>query len=136
MAKSAKTYRLTNTAIEYLNEFADKNNLNLTEALERILREHKCNSDKEIDILSNALLAKFDDKYKNMFTRIRLGSNTADVNSQIILEILNTMLITQSVNTAFTSKIVKSPVWEDCDIEVKRRIAEYKQIKDNKQIKE
>lgn len=130
MATKQKAFRLSDTAINYLEEFGEKNNLNQTESLERIIREHKSQSESEIDLIANKVIEKFDDKYKNLFTRLRLATNYTEKNAQVILEVLNSLIINMDYDDAYTSTLFKSKILEESEKEVKRRIAEYKQIND------
>ena len=131
MGTRQKAFRLSDTAINYLEEFGEKNNLNQTESLERIIREHKSQSDSEIDLITDKIIQKFDDKYKKLFTRLRLATNYTEKNVQVIIEILNRLIINMDYDDTYTSTLFKSKILEECEKEVKRRIAEYKQINDN-----
>lgn len=132
MNKSAKTYRLSEASLTYLDTYAKENHLSNTAALERILCEHKEFCEEQGNQIAAQVVKLIDEKYSNMFTRVRLASTMADRNLEVVLEILNTFLITYKVDRAFTSEMAKSGVWEECDTTVKNRIAKYKQRKDNK----
>lgn len=71
------------------------------------------------------------DSLSKTLTRIRLGTNTADVNSQVIIELLNAIIyqfnvapMTTELNETSTVKVSRQ--------RVKDRIALFKQRKDNK----
>lgn len=133
MAKKQMNYRLTDTAINYIDSIADINNLSKTDALELIIREHQKQSADELDKISDAVVKKIEDKYKNFYTRLRLSTNYTDRNVQIALEVLNTLLVGLSLDkNAITTKNGKSKTLIQCEQEVTRRIAEYKQYNDNK----
>ena len=133
MAKKQTAYRLTDTAIDYIDIIADKNNLSKTDALELIIREHQKQSSDELEKISEAVIDKFQSKYKNFMTRLRLSTNYTDRNVQIALEVLNTMLIGLSLDkNAITTKNGKCQTLIQCENEITRKIAEYKQYNDNK----
>ena len=133
MAKKQTAYRLTDTAIDYIDIIADKNNLSKTDALELIIREHQKQSSDELEKISEAVIDKFESKYKNFMTRLRLSTNYTDRNVQIALEVLNTMLIGLSLDkNAITTKNGKCQTLIQCENEIIRKIAEYKQYNDNK----
>lgn len=71
-------------------------------------------------------------EYENLFTRMRLGINTADRNSQVILEILNSIVFSLGVDKAFDTEVMQTDVVRDSKQIVKDRIARYKELKDNK----
>jgi hypothetical protein len=130
--KISRTYRLTQTAVDYITSFSDAENLSATDALERIIREHKAAGKEQTSMMAKSIVKEFDEHYKNLFTRLRLASSQADFNVQVALEILNTLTVTQDASVAYTSRLGKGKAWEAGEAEVKRRIAEYKQHKDNK----
>lgn len=135
MSKDRKTYRLSDEDLEYINSISEQYNIDNTKALEKIIGEHRQQRDtkqlsKEI---AAEVISAFEEKYKNTFTRIRLAATGADQNSLILLEMLNSVLVATKLNEhAYTSRIAKSKVWIECEKEVKRRIAHFKQKKDNK----
>lgn len=133
MAKKQMNYRLTESAISYIETVADNNNLSKTDALELIIREHQKQSDDELEKISSAVVDKIENKYKNFYTRLRLSTNYTDRNVQIALEVLNTILVGLSLDkNAITTKNGKSQTLIQCEQEVTRKIAEYKQYNDNK----
>lgn len=131
MSKAAKTYRLSESSLSYLESYAEETHLTNTAALEQILSEHKAMRDNQGNQIATQVVKQIEDKYANMFTRMRLATTMTDRNMEVVLEILNTLLITSKVNIAYTSNMAKSSVWEECETVVKNRIAKYKQRKDN-----
>lgn len=88
MEKTRKEFRLKDTTIEALNKIKESYGLpNTTAALEKAVEEFPTTDDfaknlaKEVALLLNKPL-----------TRIRLGVNNADRNSEVILLLLNTLL--------------------------------------------
>lgn len=88
MGKTRKEFRLKDTTIEALNKIKESYGLpNTTAALEKAVEEFPATDDfakklaKEVALLLNKPL-----------TRIRLGVNNADKNSEVILLLLNTLL--------------------------------------------
>lgn len=132
MSKINKTYRLSESTISYIESFSKENNLNYTAALERIIQEHQTLCTEQSEHIANIVVKKIEDKYANMFTRMRLATTMSDRNVLVILEILNTILIHSNITTAFTSNMTKASVWAECEKVVKEQIAHYKQLKSNK----
>lgn len=130
--KEVKTYRLSDDVLRYISAIATENGISNTAALEKIIREHERQCTDQGEQLANLVVKKIEDKYSNMFTRMRLATTMSDRNIQIVLEILNSMLIHLKIDTAYTSSMIKSNVWEESEKAVKEMIAKYKQYKDNK----
>lgn len=135
MSKERKCFRLSVQDVDYINSLAEKYQIDSTKALERIIEEHR--QSEKLQELSKTLtadmLSAFDEKYNKIITRIRLASNGAERSSLILLEMMNSLLISSNYNQyAYTSRIAKSDVWVECEKEVNRRINEFKQRKDNK----
>lgn len=135
MANKQTAFRLTDTALEYLENYADENNLNRTESLEKIIREHKEQSKETLSVIADEVVNRIDDEYKNLFTRLRLSSNFTDRNVQIILEILNTLMVNLDIKHAFPTHSAKSAPFERCENVVKERISNFKQHRDDKAVK-
>ena len=91
-------------------------------------------TDEQTDIVAEKLLTKIEEKYKNMFTRLRLGVTTADKNSQVMLEILNSIILNLSMDKMYDTDILESNIVKESKDTVKNRIEKYKQLKDNKNI--
>jgi hypothetical protein len=87
-----KNYRLNNTEVEYISNYAKQHDCTDTEALRRILKEH---SQSHENSATNFLIKEIADgvceTLDKLFTRMRLGVNNADKNSQIIIELLNSI---------------------------------------------
>ncbi len=68
------------------------------------------------------------DLYK-ILTRIRLGTNAADINSQIMLEMLNSIVYQFNVKP-MTSEFGETTTLKVCRTYIKEKIAAFKQRKD------
>lgn len=132
MSKTSKTYRLSENTLIYIDTFAKDNGISNTAALEKIIKEHEKFYNGQGDQIAELVVKKIENKYTNMFTRMRLATTMSDRNTQVILEILNTLLIHSKITTAYTSAMTKSNVWIECEETVKEMIARYKQMKDHK----
>lgn len=126
--------RLNQRDIDYLTECKEKNNLSsATQALELIIREHRAQQLNQNETIANLVIEKFDSKYGNALTRIRMASNTADKNIQIIMEILNSIFYNNPNDIKFVpTDIITSQLIKDATERVGKRIAYYKQLKNNK----
>lgn len=126
--KNLHSFRLSEAAENYLQEYAAQNGGNLTLALDKIIMEHKQYYNGLLEAISDKVMEKFNDKYENLFTRVRLGANGADKNTQIILEVLNTMLFYSDAKEmeVTSTDVIKSPVLSGAEETVKKRIEGYR----------
>ena len=131
MEKTRVNLTISEQSKNYIEEYKKKNNYrSISEALDSIIK-HSMNTDN-VDLIADRILKKIEDKYDNLFTRLRLAGNSADINSQVIVEILNSMIINMNMKKSFMTDTVESQVVADSKKQIKNRIAYYKQLKDNK----
>lgn len=125
--------RLCQSDIDYLIQIKAENHLSsLAKACEFVISEHRAKKLNQNEDIANLIVAKLDNKYQNTFTRIRLASNGADKNIQIIMEILNSFIYNQDEEIKFIpTNIIKTPLLKDAEDRVGDRIAHFKQNKDN-----
>lgn len=130
-------FRLKLETVKYIEDYRDKNNLNsLAKTMELIIDEHRAMAMNQEEAVANRVMELFEKKYGNSFTRIRLATRTADINSQVIIEILNSILYSGSLTASFVSTdAIKNELIEKSEDKVKAKIAYYKQLKDNKKEK-
>lgn len=131
MEKTRVNLTISEQSKNYIEDYKKKNNYrSISEALDSIIK-HSMNTDN-VDLIADRILRKIEDKYDNLFTRLRLAGNSADINSQVIVEILNSMIINMNMKKSFMTDTVESQVVADSKKQIKNRIAYYKQLKDNK----
>ncbi len=127
--------RLRQPTIDYIINYQEEHQLNsITAAVETIINEHKAANMNPNEDVANRIIEKFDSKYGNALTRIRLASNAADVNIQILMEIINSFAVnnTFDIGEFVSIATMKAPVLEEAEHTTKSKIAYYKQLKDNK----
>ena len=132
MNKKLISFKLSETTLNYLNEYSEENSLNRTQSLEKIVLENKKSQAEYNEKLTKLIVDKIDDKYKNLFTHLRLSTNFTDRNTQIMMEMLNSIIVGLDLKYTFTSRLSKSKIWEESEQFVSEKIAGYKQMKDNK----
>lgn len=125
-----KNFDLSKEVIQYMQDYKNQHPeiKSVTQALESIVLEHKEHSDNQMNQIADVIIKKVESKYESMFTRIRLGVRTADINTQIIIELLNTLLIHDKV-PKYISTATKHPVMVAAEFTVRERISNYKQRK-------
>lgn len=129
--KQQKNFRLDDATLFYIQSYRIKNHLaNDTAALTQIIEDHKHRNDvPATKILVESLAKQVAEELKDSLTRIRLGSNNADRNSEVILLLLNTLLSYSS----YKSLIEKdTPQLVEAKQIIKDRIANYRQRKCNR----
>lgn len=135
--KKQTAFRLNDETFEYLKAYKESNQLgSVTKALELIVQEHKASSMKQEEAVAKKVMELFENKYGNALTRIRLASRTADINTQVLIEIINSILYSGSVTAAFLpTDVMKNEIIEKSEERIKARIAYYKQLSDDKKRK-
>lgn len=130
-------FRLKLETVKYIEDYRDKNNFNsLAKTMELIIDEHRAMAMNQEEAVANRVMELFEKKYGNSLTRIRLATRTADINSQVIIEILNSVLYAGSLTASFVpTDVMKNELIEKSEDKVKAKIAYYKQLKDNKKEK-
>lgn len=86
--------------------------------------ENNCN-------VAETVSKKVTEDLSKVLTRIRLGTNTADVNSQIIIELLNAIVYQFNV-APMTTQMDETTAVKISRQSIKDKIAGFKQRKDNK----
>lgn len=73
---------------------------------------------------------KLKEDNKKQMTRIRLASNGADVNTQILIEVINSLCWQLQIKDFRSTDKMLHPAMDEARKVVKERIANYKQAKD------
>ncbi len=90
MARVRKDYMLSQKNLDYIDEVKEKNNLKYnSEALDLIIREHRQNSDITTEAMIKLIANEVADKIKIDIRGIKKSSNDIDVNTQVLLEMIN-----------------------------------------------
>ena len=127
--KIQRTWRLSPQVMSIIDTYAKT--FSSTEALERIVLDYnRRGSDED---LVRMLLQAIDDHYKNFFTRIRLGVRSTDINSQVILEILNTLIYNQSIPVAILTDDKPTPVYLESQKHIQEKIKAFMNLKRDKE---
>ena len=110
MARVEKHYRLSEKNLEYIEAVKEKNNLKYSsEALDLIIREHESNSDITIDYIINKIVEKVSEQIRIDLRGIRKSSNESDINTQIILQLINGFLVKHDYKRLATTEDVLAP---------------------------
>lgn len=90
----------------YLNEFMDEHSIRYPgEALARICKEYKVQKENEwsIGYISEVVTKSIQETFSKEISKIRLAGNSADKNTQIIIELLNGIYFNESYENLITT---------------------------------
>lgn len=124
--KHRKEFLLDESTLSYIEKFKDTNHFSsLTSALAEIIQEHQHRNDVQASkVLVEQLAKQVAKELEAPLTRIRLGVNNADRNSDITLLVLNTLMGYQQYKTFIsddTPQLAQAKEFE------KERIANFRQ---------
>jgi hypothetical protein len=122
-----KHIKLSDKAEKILTKVQEEQGFSsVNKTLEFIITDYENNRN-----LADNVSQKVSEDLSKVLTRIRLGSNTADINSQIIIEMLNAIIYQFNVAPMTTQfgETTAVTVSRQC---IKDKIAAFKQKKDNK----
>ncbi|MGS2751487.1 hypothetical protein ACVAMH_32475 [Bacillus zanthoxyli] len=90
----------------YIKDYMEEHNIRYNgEAIVRICREHQATKSSEwsLNYISEIVSKNLHDVLKSELTKIRLGANSADRNTQILIELLNGYFFLESVDSLITT---------------------------------
>lgn len=135
-------FRLNENHISYIDDVKEEGYSNRSDALISILNEHKELKYRLFDLnyivnqfkyeMSNLIQEEYKRNFETELKRIRLGTNNADRNTQILIELLQGFMIMKNVNQIPTTKDFKAQFLKDVEQLIKDRITHLKQKKDSK----
>mgnify|MGYP001001358533 CR=1 FL=1 len=103
MMKKRKEFLLDESTISVLEQYQNAHHLkSMAKALAEIIDGYKHRN--ETDIVVEEIAKQVAAELSDTLTRIRLGANNADRNSDIIVMLLNTMLSYQPLETLITEE--------------------------------
>ena len=129
-----KTIRLGPSLAKQLETYAKEEDVTETFVFEQALKQYFQNQREEYDRIAERFLDLYEAKYKNYMKRVRLAAREADVNSQILLELANSMLFLNSAEGKdfIASDEMEHPMMQNAKHFVKDRIARFKQKNDSR----
>ena len=122
--KNRKHFTISNEANEYIKQVRSERKIRSeSEALEHIVKEHKEKSDTTTELMIKIIASEVAKELKGELTKIIKGINSADRNTQIVMEMLNGLFIKNSVGEILVSSVVKSEGLELAEEAVRKRIS-------------
>ncbi|MGE8081241.1 hypothetical protein [Peribacillus loiseleuriae] len=105
----------------------------ISETLDAISQEHKelKKYNRNLQYISHTVATQVIETISNELNRIRLGTNNADRNTQILIELLQGFLQMQNIEHTMTTDIHKPVFLTDAESLVQEKITMMKQRKDS-----
>lgn len=138
-SKVKKNLTLSPDTLQYVNKYIQKHNevlhkrLSVSQAIDNIVAEHKNMGVN--DLQTDKFIKAFDEKYGNLFNAMKRSVSATDINVQVIIEILNSLVTNLEVEQFYDSKDAANSIIIESKFEVRKNIAHTKQQKDNAKIK-
>lgn len=91
---------------DYINDYMEEHGIRYTgEAMGRICKEHEAAKTTEwsLNYVTEVVSKNLHDVLKSELTKIRLGANSADRNTQILIELLNGYFFLEGVDSLITT---------------------------------
>ena len=130
-----KIFVIEDKHINIINEVkAEKFLKNDSETLRFILEEYEktVKKEKSEDEFIEKLLEAYHQKYYKLLERLRWASQTAEKNSTLLLDAVNTILLLNDISDGVMTDTFISPVLEMSENAYKEKIAYFKQMKDDR----
>ncbi len=138
MNKTRKAFRLSEDCLRVIERVTTERGGTQTDALEYIIRRYETSmvempgDSRWVHEFADLLLSKYDEKYKRLHTRIRMGIRTAELNSEMILNAVNMILFHFGIKDPRLLNQVKMPVIENSEKAIKERLENYKQRREDR----
>lgn len=91
---------------DYIKDYMEEHGIRYTgEAMGRICKEHEAakNTEWSLNYITEVVSKNLHDVLKSELTKIRLGSNSADRNTQVLIELLNGYFFLEGVDSIITT---------------------------------
>ena len=122
--KQYKHFYIDKEFLDYLCEIKKTNNLSsMNQAINLVLKEHKEKSDTTTEQMIKIIASEVAKALKSDLVKVIKGINSADRNTQIVMEMLNGLFIKSNVGYINTSDIVKAEGLELAEESVRKRIS-------------
>lgn len=126
--------RVKNVNYEYLEDYQITNDFsNISETLDAILQEHKelKKNNWNLQYIAHTVSTQVNETISNEINRVRLGTNNADRNTQILIELLQGFMQMQNIEHIMTTDMHKPVFLTDAESLVQEKITMMKQRKDS-----
>jgi hypothetical protein len=130
-----KNFRLSKSVADSIETYAEKNRVSQKKALESAWYLFMKTEHGEMDIFAEIVSQKVIAAYRSTLMKIKAGTTAADFNTQVLIELFNTLLASLNITKAIPTDGETTPVLADVIEEVKGRISVAKQKADDEKSK-
>ncbi|MDN3233185.1 hypothetical protein [Priestia megaterium] len=130
MNKQRMKLSLDEETKQYIQTYMEENNIGFTgEAIAQICKEHKEAKSNEwsLKYISEVVSNNLHQALKEELTKIRLGANSADKNSQILIEYMNGLFFHHGFDGLMTTDLQELDSTKVAKEAVEKRIANQRQ---------
>ncbi|MFE0624886.1 hypothetical protein ACFW1J_26050 [Priestia aryabhattai] len=130
MNKQRMKLSLDEETKQYIQAYMEENNIGFTgEAIAQICKEHKVAKSNEwsLQYISEVVSNNLHQVLKDELTRIRLGANSADKNTQILIEYMNGLFFHHGFDGLMTTDLQELDSTKVAKEAVEKRIANQRQ---------
>jgi hypothetical protein len=130
MKKQRRMISLDETTDQYIQAYMEEHHFRFPgEAIEDICRKYRDEKEKEwsLQYITEVVSRNLHEVLKKELTKIRLGANSADKNSQILIELMNGLFFNQGAKGLMTTSIQEMDSVRVAREEVEKRIAHQRQ---------
>ncbi|MDT3498682.1 hypothetical protein NLU03_32800 [Bacillus toyonensis] len=106
MSTSRRQVTMDQETEDYINDYMEEHGIRYTgEAMGRICKEHEAakNTEWSLNYVTEVVSKNLHGVLKSELTKIRLGANSADRNTQILIELLNGYFFLEGVDSLITT---------------------------------
>ncbi|MFE3897495.1 MULTISPECIES: hypothetical protein [unclassified Priestia] len=130
MNKQRMKLSLNEETKKYIQTYMEENNIGFTgEAIAQICKEHKEAKSNEwsLKYISEVVSSNLHQVLKDELTKIRLGANSADKNTQILIEYMNGLFFHHGFDGLMTTDLQELDSTKVAKEAVEKRIANQRQ---------
>ncbi len=132
MLNEKENFFLTQENLDYLEQVRIRQNYpNISQAIRTIIDQHQLYLSKTEGSVSQFIAEVLEEKYSAMLKSIKLAVNHTDRNSQILIELFNSLFFAQGIDSATPTEIYITPPLAKAQEIIQERIANQNQKKWN-----
>jgi hypothetical protein len=132
MEKRRRVVSLDQETDEYLQIYMDEHKLRFpSDAIAQICKEHKEQQGNEwsLKYISEVVATNMKEVFKNELTKIRVGTNNVDRNTQILIELMNGLYFFEGYEDLISTNVAESQGVTTAKEAVQERITNQRQKK-------
>jgi hypothetical protein len=117
---------------DYIQDYMEQNNIRHTgDAIAKICKEHQKKNEQSFSLnyISEVVSQNLHQVLKSELNKIRLGANSADKNTQILIELMNGLYFHQGVKDIITTGVIEQDGVKTAREFVEEKIKEKRQKK-------